>query len=90
MARYIIERNVEGLEDPTVESLYAGGLESKKVARELGIIWIRSYVSEAEGKIYCEYEAPGPELILEHARRIGLPADKISEVKLEISPDMFV
>ena len=90
MPRYIIERKVEGLENPTVESLYEGGLHSKKVAKELGIIWIRSYVSEAEGKIYCEYEAPGPELILEHARRIGVPADKISEVKLEISPDMFV
>ncbi len=90
MPRYIIERNVVGLEAPTVEALYEDGLKSKEVAGELGIIWIRSYVSEAEGKIYCEYEAPGPELILEHAKRIGLPADKISEVKLEISPDMFV
>ena len=90
MPRYIIERNVEGLQAPSVEALHEGGVKSKEVASELGIIWIRSYVSEAEGKIYCEYEAPGPELILEHARRIGMPADKISEVKLEISPDMFV
>lgn len=90
MARYIIERNVEGLEAPNVEAFRDGSLKAKETARDLGIIWIRSYVSEAEGKIYCEYEAPGPDIILEHARRIGLPADKISEVKLEISPDMFV
>lgn len=48
-----------------------------------------SYVSEAEGKIYCEYEAPNPEAIREHARRAGLPVDRISKVALEISPEMF-
>jgi hypothetical protein len=51
--------------------------------------WIRSYVSDTEGKIYCEYDAPSPEAIYEHARRAGLPADRISEVAFEISPAMF-
>jgi hypothetical protein len=46
-------------------------------------------VSEAEGKIYCEYDAPSPELILEASRRVGLPVDRISEVSIEISPEMF-
>jgi hypothetical protein len=55
-----------------------------------GVIWIRSYVSDTEGKIYCEYDAPDAEAILEHARRAGLPVDRISEVALEISPEMFV
>ena len=55
-----------------------------------GVRWIKSYISEAEGKIYCEYEAPNPEAILEHARLAGLPADRISEVSLEVSPAMFV
>ena len=54
------------------------------------VVWIKSYVSDVEGKIYCEYDAPNPEAILEHARRAGLPVDKISEVTLEISPAMFV
>jgi hypothetical protein len=53
-------------------------------------VWIRSFISEAEGKIYCEYEAPNPEAILEHARRVGVPVDKISEVTMELSPKMFV
>jgi RNA polymerase sigma factor (TIGR02999 family) len=31
----------------------------------------------------------GLEAIREHARRAGLPADRISEIKMEINPDMF-
>jgi hypothetical protein len=54
-----------------------------------GVVWIRSYVSDAGGKIYCEYDAPNPEAIREHARRAGLPVDRITEVSLEISPLMF-
>jgi len=47
-------------------------------------------VSDAEGKIYCEYIAPNPEAVLEHARRSGMPANKISEISLEINPAMFM
>jgi len=89
MPRYIIERNmdVSGLTD---EDLRAAGLKSIEVISELpGLRWIRSYVSEKEGKIYCEYESPNPELIREHARRLGVPADRISEIKMEVSPEMF-
>jgi hypothetical protein len=49
-----------------------------------------SYVSDAEGKIDCEYDAPSIDAILEHARRAGLPADRVSEIGIEISPAMFV
>jgi len=87
MPRYIIERSVGSL---TKEQLDAAGKKSNQVLAEMpGVVWIKSYVSEAEGKLYCEYDAPNPEAIREHARRAGLPADKISLVALEISPDMF-
>ena len=87
MPRYIIERSVGQL---TKEQLDAAGKKSNQVLAEMqSVVWIKSYVSEAEGKIYCEYDAPNPEAIREHARRAGLPADKISLVALEISPDMF-
>jgi len=87
MPRFIIERNVGSL---TKEQLDAAGRKSNEVLAEMpGVVWIKSYVSEAEGKIYCEYDAPNPEAIREHAKRAGVPADKISEVALEISPDMF-
>lgn len=87
MPRYIITRNTGTL---TREQLDAGGRKSNQVLAEMdGVVWIRSYVSEAEGKIYCEYDAPNPEAVREHARRAGLPADAIAEVALEINPDMF-
>jgi hypothetical protein len=85
--RYIIERDVGSL---TPEQLDAGGRKSNEVLAEMtDVVWVRSYVSEAEGKIYCEYDAPNPEAIREHAQRAGLPADKISEISLEINPEMF-
>lgn len=88
MPRYIIERTVGSL---SREELYAASKKSNQVIAEMpGVVWIKSYVSEMEGKIYCEYDAPNPEAILEHARRAGLPCDKVSEVALEISPQMFV
>jgi hypothetical protein len=87
MPRYIIERTVGTL---SKEQLEAAGKKSNEVIADMdGIVWIRSYVSDAEGKIYCEYDAPNAEAIREHARRTGIPADKISEVSLEISPAMF-
>jgi hypothetical protein len=88
MPRYIIEREVGTL---TRDELDQVGRRSNEVLVDMpDVIWIKSYISESEGKIYCEYDAPNPEAILEHARRAGMPADRISEVALEVSPDMFV
>jgi Nickel responsive protein SCO4226-like len=88
MPRYIIERFVSGL---SREDLTAAGRRSVAALTELpDVRWIRSYVSEAEGKIYCEYDAPSMDAIREHARRAGLPADLISEVALEINPTMYI
>ena len=88
MPRYIIERTVGQM---SREALGAAARKSNEVlSRMPGVVWIKSYVSEVEGKIYCEYDAPNPEAILEHARQAGLPADRISEVALEISPAMFL
>lgn len=88
MPRYIIERTVGKL---SREDLRAASMRSNAVLAEMNdVVWIKSYVSDAEGKIYCEYDAPSAEAVLEHARRSGLPADRISEVSLEISPAMFL
>jgi hypothetical protein len=87
MPRYIIEREVGAI---SLDDLPAAGKKSNAVlAGMTGVCWIRSYISEAEGKIYCEYDAPNPEAIREHAKRAGLPANKISEIALEINPEMF-
>jgi hypothetical protein len=87
MPKYIIERKVDSVSKEQLEA--AGKKSTEVIAGMEGVVWIRSYVSEAEGKIYCEYDAPNPEAIREHARRAGLPVDKISEVSIEVSPDMF-
>ena len=88
MPRYIIERTVGSL---TPEQLQQAGRTSNAVLAGMpDVVWVKSYVSYAEGKIYCEYMAPNPEAVLEHARRAGFPADRVSEVALEISPEMFV
>jgi hypothetical protein len=87
MPRYIIERTVPAL---SREDLDAVARRSMAVLADMPKVrWIRSYVSDVEGKIYCEYDAPSPEAIHEHARRAGLPVDRISLVALEISPAMF-
>jgi len=91
MPRFIIERNIPNLAEFTQEEKEASSRKSIEVAASMpGVVWIRSYVSDSEGKIYCEYDAPSAEAVLEHARRAGLPADKISEVSMEVSPEMFV
>jgi hypothetical protein len=87
MPRYIIERNMKA-ESP--EQLAEVGKLSAEVCDDMdGVVWVRSYLSEAEGKVYCEYEAPNTEAIYEHAARVGIPVDKISEVTMEIDPSMF-
>jgi len=86
MPRYIVERSAI----VTPAELEAAGRRSVAALKTMPEVrWIRSYVSDAEGKIYCEYDAPSPEAIREHARRAGLPVDSISLVALEISPAMF-
>ncbi|HTH01640.1 MAG TPA: DUF4242 domain-containing protein [Vicinamibacterales bacterium] len=87
MPRYLIERVVGTL---TKEQIDAGSRRAMEVMADMpGLVWIRSYVSDVDGKIYCEYEAPNPEAIREHARRAGLRVDRIIEIALEISPAMF-
>ena len=87
MPRYIIERTVGTL---TAEELEAAARKSNAILAEMhDVRWIRSYVSHAAGKMYCEYDAPSVDAIMEHARRTGVPVDKVSEVSLEISPAMF-
>jgi hypothetical protein len=88
MPRYLIERTVPGL---TRAELNAAARRSVTTLTQMpDVKWIRSFVSDAEGKIFCEYDAPSVDSIIEHARRAGLPVDRVTEVDMEISPAMFV
>jgi hypothetical protein len=48
------------------------------------IQWVHSYVTD--DKIYCVYVAPNEEMVKEHARRGGFPANRVSAVKSVIDP----
>jgi Protein of unknown function (DUF4242) len=87
MPRYLIERDRYPTGRPP-EERGAGARRAIEVAESMpGVAWIRSYVSS--DKIYCEYEAPNPEAILEHARRAGLSVVQIIPIERETDPSMF-
>ena len=86
MPKYLIHRTVGSLTDEQIQA--AGQASNEALGQMSGIRWIRSYYSAEEGKIYCEYEALNLELLLEHARRAGLPFDGASVVR-ELDPTMF-
>jgi hypothetical protein len=87
MPRYIIERTLPKMSQEEMQQL---ARRSIQVADGIpGVVWIKSYISESEGKTYCEYEAPNPESLLEHARLLNISAEKITCVEIEVHPGMF-
>jgi hypothetical protein len=86
MPKYVIEREMPGAGALSGEQLRAASQTSCGVLRELGpqIQWVQSYVTG--DKIYCVYIAPNKQMIEEHARQGGFPANRISEVKAVIDP----
>ena len=86
MPKYVIERELPGagkLSDAELQSISA---KSNKVIAELGpdIRWLQSFVTE--DKIYCVYVAPDPDIIQEHARCGGFPANVVTRVSRVIDP----
>jgi hypothetical protein len=86
MPKYVIEREIPGAGDLTAEQLKGISQASCSVLNKLGptIQWEHSYVTG--DKIYCIYSAPNEDMILEHAKLGGFPANKVSEVMETISP----
>jgi hypothetical protein len=86
MPKYIIEREIPGAGKLTASELQGISAKSCGVLRELGptIQWVESYVTE--DKIYCVYIAPNEEMVVEHAKQGGFPANKVSEVMNSINP----
>lgn len=86
MPKYIIERAIPGAGGLSQEELQSISQKSREVLRKLGseIQWVQSYVTG--DKIYCVYIAPNAEIIREHARLGGFPADSVEEVKSIIDP----
>jgi len=86
MKTYVIERNIPGAGQFSAQKLKSISQTSCTVLKEMGpeIQWIRSYVTD--DKIFCIYKAENIELVKEHAKRGGFPANAIYEVATVISP----
>lgn len=86
MPQFVIEREVPGAGSLSESEIRDLSLRSIAVLNELGpqIQWLHSYVTE--DKVYCVYIAPDENVIREHARRVGIPADRVSSVRRLIDP----
>jgi hypothetical protein len=86
MPKYVIERDIPNVGDVSPEQVIAISQKSCSVLKNLGpqIQWLHSYVTQ--DKIYCVYIAPNEEMVREHAKQGGFPANKVSQVKLMIDP----
>ena len=86
MPKFVIERDLPGAGSLTAEQLAGISQKSCAVLDGLGpkIQWIQSYVTD--DKIYCVYIAPNADLVREHARLGGFPANSVAEVKTIIDP----
>ena len=86
MPKYVIERELPGVGSLSAEQLQGISQKSCGVLALLGtdIQWVQSYVTG--DKIYCVYIAPNEELVREHARQGGFPANSVAEVRAVIDP----
>lgn len=86
MPQYLIERDIPGAGNLSPADLKAISQKSCSVLNELGpqIQWIHSYVTGDQ--IHCVYSAPSEEMVREHARLGGFPANRVLEIKTTIDP----
>jgi hypothetical protein len=81
MPKFVIEREVPGAGSLTDAQLREISQKSVSVLKAMGpeIQWLHSYVTG--DKVYCVYLAPDEATVQEHARRVGLPANRVSAVR---------
>jgi hypothetical protein len=86
MPKFVIEREVAGAGNLTDAQLREISQKSVSVLKELGpeIQWLHSYVTG--DKVYCVYLASDQAIIQEHAKRVGIPANRVSAVRRLIDP----
>ena len=86
MPKYLIEREIPGAGKLSAAELQAISQKSSQILQGMGpkIQWVQSYVTD--DKVYCVYIAPNADMVREHARQGGFPANQISEIKTMIDP----
>ncbi|HTY40623.1 MAG TPA: DUF4242 domain-containing protein [Thermoanaerobaculia bacterium] len=86
MPKFVIEREIPGAGQLSDAEIQAVSRKSVEVLRGLGpeIQWLHSYVTG--DKVYCVYLSPDEETLQEHAKKVGIPASRISAVRRLIDP----
>jgi hypothetical protein len=86
MPKFVIEREIPDAGKLSRADLQGISQKSCGILRNLGpdIQWVESFVTD--DKVYCIYNAPNEEMIREHARQGGFPANRISAVRSVIGP----
>jgi len=86
MPKYLIEREIPNAAAISAADLKGIAQRSCDVLKQLGpsIQWVQSFVTE--DKITCIYIAPNADIIREHARLGGFPADRVLEVATIVDP----
>jgi len=86
MPKFVIEREMPGVGNLSDAQLRETSLKSIEVLQKMGpeIRWLHSYVTG--DKIYCVYLAPDEVTIHEHAKRVGIPSNRVSAVRRLIDP----
>jgi hypothetical protein len=89
MPEYVIEREIPGAGKMTEDEIADVSRRSLSVLKGIGpqVQWLHSYVTD--DRLYCVYLAPDEEVIREHARKLGVPANRISAVRRLIDPKRY-
>ena len=89
MPQFVIEREMKGAGSLSEAEIRDVSLRSLETLQAMGpqIQWLHSYVTE--DKVYCVYLAPDENCIREHARRVGVPADRVATVRRLLDPVNF-
>lgn len=86
MNMYVIERDMPGLGKLAAANLKAASQKSCGVLAKLPqVTWVHSYVTGE--KMFCVYLAPSEELVREHAKQGGFPANAVRKVSTIIGPE---
>jgi hypothetical protein len=86
VTQFVIEREIPGAGALSEDQIRELSLLSLRTLKEMGpqIQWLHSYVTE--DKLYCIYLAPDENSVREHARKAGIPADRVAAVRRMIDP----
>ncbi len=86
MPKFMIEREIPGAGKLSPAELKGVAQKSCDVLREMGprVQWQHSYVTG--DKVYCVYVAESEKDVVEHAKKGGFPANRVSIVSAVIDP----